>query len=356
VSISAFRSISRQFAFGSALLALAAATQGCGTAQYLYQAGKGQFAMANRARPLDDVIHDETTPPRIREVLSEIPRIKKWGEQQGLRATPNYREYVKLDRPAATWVVSASEPLRFVSKEWSFPLIGSFPYLGWFDLGDAKKYAVTLRTKGWDVDVRGARAYSTLGWFRDPVLSSMIPPGEEALGELVNVVLHESTHATVYIGGQSSFNESLANFVAGKMTPQYLEGTRGPDSAAEKAYLDSEKEGEAIERRFHDAYGRLDAIYTSSKPDDVKLKEKHELLAGLTHDLGFKREINNATLIQYRTYNTGTDVFERVYVACGKDWKRFLGAMGKLTARSFQESQQTHLEPVLEPIVRSGCS
>jgi predicted aminopeptidase len=140
------------------------------------------------------------------------------------------------------------------------------------------------------------------------------------------------------------------------MTPQYFDATRGPDSEMEKAYLDSEKQGVAIEHQLHEAYGKLQAIYVSSKPDEEKLKEKHELLVALTKELGFRREINNATLIQYRTYNTGTDVFERAYSACGKDWKRFLAAMGKLTPKSFQESQQLRLEPVLEPIVRAGCS
>src|SRR5205814_2292022 len=100
--------------------------------------------------------------------------------------------------PVAVWVVSACEPLRFHSKEWGFLFVGSFPYLGWFDLENARRFRDELRAEGWDADLRGAAAYSTLGYFRDAVLSSMIPEGDEALGELVNVVLHESVHATLY--------------------------------------------------------------------------------------------------------------------------------------------------------------
>src|SRR4029078_3952588 len=134
------------------------------------------------------------------------------------------------DRPAAVWVVSACEQLRFRSKEWHFPIVGSFPYLGWFDLEQAKAFADELRAESWDVDVRGAHAYSTLGWFRDAVLSTMIPEGKEALGELVNVVLHESVHATVYIEGQAFFNESIASFIADRLTDHYLIQTRGNKS------------------------------------------------------------------------------------------------------------------------------
>ncbi|MDR3608700.1 MAG: aminopeptidase [Oligoflexia bacterium] len=342
----------------SSLLACVSSAAGCSSVQYLYQAGKGQLEIQNKAKPIDDVIRDETTPPRIRELLAEIPKIKKFGESQGLKATPNYREYVKLNRAAASWVVSACAPLKFEPKTWSFPIVGSFSYLGWFSLDDAKKYAAELRQAGWDVDLRGASAYSTLGWFRDPVLSSMLSDGDSARGDLVNVVLHESTHATLYIGGQSSFNESLAEFVAGKMTSQYFETlARSPDARereqtlkASKAYLDSEKRGDEIEKRLHDAYEVLDKLYGSAKPDSEKLAEKKELLAKLKDKLGFKREINNATLIGYRTYNTGLDSFERLYKACQEDWRRFFAVLSKLSSRSFQASQQTDLEPILGPL------
>src|SRR5206468_11910645 len=133
--------------------------------------------------------------------------------------------------------VSACEKLRFQSKVWNFPFVGSFPYLGWFDLEDGRSFARELKAEDngkWDVDLRGAAAYSTLGWFRDPVVSSMIPEGKEALGELVDVVLHESTHATYYISGQAFFNESIASFVADKLTPFYLDAKLGKGSEEKK--------------------------------------------------------------------------------------------------------------------------
>jgi predicted aminopeptidase len=322
--------------------------------KYLWQAGKGQLEFSNRARPISEVIQDPHTPPKTAELLGEIGAIKKFGESEGLKPTKNYTSYVKLNRPASVWVVSACEKLAFKSKEWKFPIVGTFPYLGWFDLDDAKRYVEELRAEGWDADVRGARAFSTLGWFRDPVVSTMLPEGDEALGDLVNVVLHESVHATFYINDQSYFNESLANFVADHLTPKYLALTRGKDSGELKSYLASEREGEETTRMLHVAYDTLDQLYRSDKSESEKLEEKKKTLTKLTEELKFRREINNATLIQFRTYNVGTAEFEAIYKGCGESWPRFWKAIRKLDEKSFSSSQQEELAPVLGPLA-TGC-
>lgn len=339
-----------------ALVLLVAVFSGCSTVSYLFQATKGQMALWNHARPIEDVLKDEKVKPRIRALLSEIPRIKRFGEENGLKPTANYIEYVELNRPAAVYVVSACEALRFKAKEWSFPIVGSFPYLGWFDVEDAKSHAEKLRrNEGWDVDVRGAAAYSTLGWFRDAVLSSMISDGPEALGELVNVVLHESVHATLYINGQSYFDETIASFIADRLTPEYLRRYSGADSVALKAYLEGEKKGQEARARLHEAYGKLERLYSSEKTAEQKLAEKGKLLASLKDELKFKREINNATLIQYKTYHSGGAEFEALLKSCSGSWKRFLGALLMLNPKSFSVPQQENLVPVAEQLARSGC-
>jgi len=313
------------------------------------------MALFNRARPIEEVVRDERTPPRIQALLSEIDPIKKFGESQGLKPTRNYTEYVKLDRPAAVWVVSACEPLAFRSKVWSFPIVGEFPYLGWFDLGAANGFAAGMRHEGLDVDVRPAGAYSTLGWFKDAVLSSMIPEGENAVGDVTNVVLHESVHATVYVKGQAYFNESLASFVADRLTVDYLARTRGAESAVKKAFLENEARVEKIHQRLHAAYGELSRLYASARPDEEKRTEKARILDGLRAELKFRREINNATLIQYKTYNSSTPAFEKLLSACGRDWGRFLQAAGRLEKGDFAQSQQEELGSVLDKLVGRGC-
>jgi len=301
------------------------------------------MALLQHARPIPEVIRDEKTPPRVRDLLGQISEIKKFGETHGLKPTSNYRDYVKLDRPAAVWVVSACEPLRFKSKEWKFPIVGSFPYLGWFDVKNAREYADSLQAEGWDVDLRGAAAYSTLGWFRDSVLSSMIDAGKEALGSLANVVLHESVHATGDIPGQAYFNESIASFVADRLTLSYFDSL-GPEKASEKqVYLDTEEKGKKIESLLHQAYLELASVYEASIPDDEKRAKKEKILARLQEVVKFRRKITNATLIQYKTYHTGTAEFDDLFQACGKNWMNLLSAVKSLKPESFSKTQQDQL-------------
>jgi predicted aminopeptidase len=299
----------------------------------------------NRARPIEDVLRDPTTPPDTKKLLGEVERIRAYGEKVGLKPTSNYQEYVKLDRDAVVYVVSACHPLRFEPKEWTFPIVGGFPYLGWYDRKNAEKYATSLRGEGFDVDLRGAPAYSTLGWFRDPILSTMLPEGPRAIGELVEVVLHESLHATVYVNHQAFFNESLASFVAEKLTPLYLRETRGADSAEERAYVESLAYQEKYYRRMHDAYGELDRLYQSPISDDEKRTKKAAILGKLRQDLRIRegRDLNNATLIGHREYGGNRDVFERAFEKCGRDWGRFLRALGKVDSKVFGEKQKKDL-------------
>lgn len=335
-------------------LALIFLLSGCTELRYLAQAGAGQLSMSFHTESIQEAIGDVRKPLRTRELLREVASIKRFGERAGLTPTNNYTTYVDLDRPAAVWVVSACEPLRFRAKTWSFPIVGTVPYLGWFDLKDARAFAAPLRAAGWDVDVRPAGAYSTLGWLEDPVLSTMIPAGDEALGELANVVLHESLHATLYLKGQTRLNESLANFVGDELTKEYLDDRLGPASREKQAYLASQERGERRARVLAAAYGRLNRIYTSSLPDAEKLEKKRALLAELSVRLGARRPINNATLVQFRVYNSGSDELHALLGVCGGSWPRFIGALKTLDASAFT-SPQDDVGSVVRPLIQSGC-
>ncbi len=310
----------------------------------------------NRAKPIDEVVKNEKTPPRVKDLLERIPDIKSFGEKNGLKATKNYTEYVQLDRPYVSYIVSACENLQFKPMQWSFPIVGSVPYLGYFNRQDAFDYAAGLRNEGWDVDVRGATAYSTLGYFRDAVLSSMLSSGEDALGDLVNVVIHESVHATRYIGGQSFFNESLASFIADELTPVYLKERLGANSPELRAYVDGEAEGKKRGERFQAAYRELEKVYASADPAEKKKAEKTLVFDRLKSDLKIspERQIGNSTLMQFRTYGTGRDEFVKLYQACGSDWTRFWKAINKLKESSFATSQQENISKTVLPLAE-GC-
>ncbi len=340
-----------------ALLTVAAlpALTGCSTAGYLAQAGFGQLDLLEARRDIDDVVQDRRTAPRLKKLLGRVDEIKRFGERHGLTPTSNYGTYADLGRPVAVWVVNAAEPLGFRNRTWSFPIVGSVPYLGFFDRDDARDLALSLRGAGWDVDLRGASAYSTLGWFADPVLSSMIADGDEALGELADVVLHESFHATLYVKGQSLFDESAADFVGDHLAEAYLDEALGSTSPEKRAFLAAQDDQAARGKKMRAAYVRLEALYAGKLPRAEKLAEKATILAALARDVRARRPITNATLGQFDTYDAGRDELAALLAACGGSFPRFVGALRGLGPASFREPQQRDLGAVLAPLTRAGC-
>jgi predicted aminopeptidase len=337
---------------GSFLLAFGT---GCTTSAYLVQAGCGQVDIMLRARRIDAVIRDPDTPPRIRALLAHLPAIKTFGERHGLTPTDNYQDYVALDRPAVVWVTTAAEPLRFKSKSWHFPIVGSVPYLGWFAPGDARAFADELREEGWDVDVGQAGAYSTLGWFKDPVLSTMIPDGDEALGELSDVVLHESLHATLYVPNETPFNESVANFVGGELAQRYLDEKLGPASKEKAAYVDEEAREHERTKALAAAYEDLVRLYASALPDEEKRARKAQRFRALEEAIGARRPLNNATLAAFANYNSGGGELNALFTACGESWPRFLGALKGVGPKAFAEPNQKDVGKVVLALAKAGC-
>ncbi len=322
---------------------------------YFYQASKGQLSLFNRARPLEQVIQDPRTDPSIAGLLKSVPEIKTYGEKFGLKPTPNYRDYVSLDRDSVVYVVTVCKPLQFEPKIFSFPLVGSFNYLGWFSESDAKDFAKKFEDEGMDVDVRGASAYSTLGWFDDPLLSSMIPMDEgratpSARGALVNVVLHESVHATVYINNQSYFNEGLAAFVADILTQKYFKDHQLLETQEWKAYQDSEKRGEEVRARLLKAVADLKIIYDSSASDDVKKEKKLAYLESLQKEYPRFRKITNATLVQYQTYHSTEGDFLALYKRKQEDLGAFMAAIAKLRLENFKQPHQESFGDLLSSL------
>ena len=330
---------------GPAIVLLVCASAGCFQARYLTQAARGQVSLLWHAEPLDEVIADPKTPPRVRELLREVPAIKKYGEANGLKPTKNYKQYVDVKRSAVAWAVTACKPLRFQEKLWKFPIVGSVPYLGFFDEKRARTYAKQLEQEGWDVDVRGVSTYSSLGWFKDPIASPMLPEGEHALGELVDVVLHESVHATIYLDDQTVFNESLASFVAPRLAAEYLASTRGTAALETTAWTNERARVARVDSSLHAAFTELDALYDSAAPDEEKLARKAEILGDVTARVGFP--VNNATLVGDQVYGAGIPAIESLFDACDRDWKRFWKAIRSLAEDDFPELQTEALEPVL---------
>ena len=337
------------------LLVVLVAGSGCFTTRYLLQAAGGQYELIHVARPLSLVITDPTVPPRVRALLSQVPAIKRYGQLNGLTPTGNYGRYADLHRPAAVWVVQGCKSLAFEPRRWTFPIVGSVPYLGFFDEASARAYATELSLEGdLDVTVRTASAYSTLGWFKDPVLSTMIPEGPEAFGDLANVILHESVHATLYVANQSAFDESLASFVADELSWLLVIGRGGLRSEEAKAWLAGAARAAKFVRELHRAYEDLDAVYRSQRTDDEKRALKEARYTELQNTLGMRRRLNNADLAGSRTYDTGGPAFARLLRACG-GLPRFLTAVRSLKEGDFTRPQQQQFDAVIDALAARAC-
>jgi predicted aminopeptidase len=336
--------------------ACATGLMGCTSIAYVTQAAAGQNDLNQRARDIDLLLREDRVDGRLHRLLGQVTAIKRFGERHGLTATTNYEKFVKVDRSAVVWVVSASEPLRFHSKTWTFPLVGSFNALNWFKKSEADAFAASLREEGWDVDVRGASAYSTAGYFEDAVLSTMIPKSKEALGGLANTILHESSHATIFVRHQSTLNESVANFVGDHLANLYLEETMGEDGAETVAYRAAETRGKKHAQLMRAAYKELDALFASPVPSDEKRARKQAIVTELRARLGPGRPINNATLIQFRTYNSGQEELAQLLAACSGDWLRFVAAVKGLEKATFAKAQDPDVARMLAPLVAAGCS
>lgn len=280
-------------------------TQGC----YYLQQGTALLGIYSRAREITDLLQDPQLTPEVRSFLELALRIRRFGVELGLRDTPNYSAYVELDRQYLASVVSASRPLAFEPHLWWHPFVGSVPYQGYFDPGQALAEKERLEKEGWDVWVRPVRAFSTLGWLRDPLFSFMI---HFSPGQLAELLLHEQTHATVWIPGQVAFNEALAVVVGRLGARQFLQAAFGPDSPEALAYEEYLRTNQEFLDLFLGLKRSLEELYREDLAPQAMLAEKERRIEAFRQALpeslaAWRRAvINNAVLLTLGTYEDRT--------------------------------------------------
>lgn len=317
------------------LVVLAAAlpwVAGCGEVDYYLNLARGQARILWARRPVAQVLADPATADDVRAALRLVEAVRRFAaECLGLTAaTASYTTYYDTGGNAVAWNVSASPPDRFEAYLWSFPVVGALPYKGYFERQRAVAERDRLRAQGYDAIARPVSAYSTLGILSDPILSTMVDDAEAALAELV---LHELTHAAVYVEGRTDYNESVATFIGQAGALAFLAQRHGRES---QPVVDARRDREAS-RRFdgflHLVVDRLDSLYRLGLPRAQVLEERLTLFAAAQDeyrrrrdDLGQGRfdgflgwEINNAQLLSYRRYHTGLDRFEALLDRRGGD-------------------------------------
>ncbi len=264
----------RRWSAFAALLALG----GC-SAEYYWQSAAGQLDLVARAKPVGEVI-GSTSDPRLRDRLERARDIRAFATSElGLPDNGSYRRYVDLGRPYVVWNVFAAPELSLAPHEWCFPVVGCVAYRGYFREADARSEAARLAAQGLDVHVGGVPAYSTLGWFDDPLLSSFIRYPDV---ELARLVFHELAHQLVYVPGDTMFNESFATAVEEAGLDRWI-ASRPP---AEAAWLADERERSERQRAafrslIGDARHELAAVYASDLAEEAKREAKRSILAGL---------------------------------------------------------------------------
>ena len=320
-----------------AMAGLIFSTLNCVT--YLARAGCGQLSILWRARPIQDVIDDSATSEEVKKKLRHVLVVRNYARDRlNLNLSDSYTKFSALDRDAVAWNVTASRELYFEPKTWWFPIVGTVPYLGYFDKKSAEEKEEELKKEGYDTKLDEVAAYSTLGWFDDPLLSPQLQMSE---WYLTGLVIHEAAHATVWFPGDVDFNESFASFVEEKGMMQYYRETNRELFEKLTAYRVEQK---IVSEEMRKTAHALDELYRSSESNAKKRAEKSRLIEELRKrvtDLGssFKvirtdrfreRILNNAVFLSFLRYESGQDYFEKEFEACRSDWPCFYSKMKTL--------------------------
>lgn len=327
--------------------------QGCANFAYYSQSINGHLNLVSAAKPVDRLLKEPSQPPAVRQQLELARDIRAFAtERLALPDNRSYRSYVDTGRDYVTWAVFAAPELSLNVKTWCFPVVGCVPYRGYFTEEAALAFAEGVRAEGLDVYVGGVPAYSTLGWFNDPLLNTMFLRGEPYLA---GVVFHELSHQRVYVRDDTQFNEAFAVAVERAGTTEWLLERAEPDVLAD--YRASQKRERDFLTLIADTRNQLQRIYTGQAGDDAKRVAKAETIDNLRaryermktdrwngydgYDQWFAAPINNAKLATVAVYNDLVPAFMRLFEICGRDYERFYRAverLGKLDIRQRAEA------------------
>ncbi|MCF2518248.1 aminopeptidase [Dyadobacter sp. CY351] len=304
---------------------------------YGWMQASGQVKILMNVEEVTDVLADPSFPDSLKARIRLIEEIKKFGvDSLGLTPSKNYTTFYNQHGKPLIWLITASEKYKIEPYKWHFPIIGSFPYKGFFDSTRAVNEERELIKQGLDTDIGDVSAWSTLGYLKDPILSSML---NRRVGSLANLILHELTHGTLFVKNNLELNENLASFIGDQGAIRFLKFKYGLDSPELRTYEYSKKYNDAYSRHMLRGIGRLDSLYKTFGTNPIASARydslKTALIANIFEDadtlLSGKRTLtnknrgaagrraagrwpdgklpNNAYFISYQTYKSKQDIF-----------------------------------------------
>ena len=308
---------------------------------YIINSAHQQFSMMKTRVDIKTELKKTDLSDDTRKKLNLALVVREFSfDQLKLKKTDNYNTYINLNRPYVTWVVHGAYRWEMKTYEWSYPFLGDLPYKGFFTEAEAIEESKKLEDQGYDSFVRGVSAYSTLGYFTDSVLSSMLNYKEH---DLVNTLIHELVHTTLYIKNNADFNERLAVFIGNKGTELFYKQLEGENSKTldliKKENADDVIFSQFVSKRLAELESWYKSNGSRSENDRESQFEKikkdfnqNELKKMQTKNYNktFDKKINNAYLGLFKTYLSNMDDFEKVYQKYNGDLLLFIEKMKQL--------------------------
>ena len=291
---------------------------------YAARQGYGQLNIVWNARPVGEFLNDPEFPDSLKERLHFIDEVRKYAiDSLGLKDTENYKTMYDQKGKEIMWVVMACQPFAMEPKQWHFPIVGTVPYKGFFDEKRAMNLKRQLEGEGLDVIVRNPGGWSTLGWFTDPILSKMLNRSE---GDLANLIIHEMSHATIFVKDSIDFNENLATFIGDRGTEKFLIDRFGEISLEYRNYIEEDKDYLKYVDHMLRGARHLDSLYKGMNPAlsmETKRTQKKQAITHIVETLDtlslalatkpserFRSRLpNNAYFMNFRQYQEKQGVF-----------------------------------------------
>lgn len=330
---------------------VAASVAGCAQLGYYAQAAHGQFSLLSAARPIDEWLANPSVEQDLKGRLAKVKEIRTFAARElGLPDNGSYTTYADLQRPFVMWNVVATPELSMKPKKWCFPIAGCVSYRGYYSQQEAQAYAARLSAERYDVEVSGVPAYSTLGWFKDPVLSTFIQYPE---AQLARLVFHELAHQQLYVQGDSQFNESFAVAVEEAGVERWMARFGNAEMRASYAAHMSRKRDflnllMKHRRALEANYDRIAAdeekrrekavIFAALKEDYLTLKESWGGYAG--YDRWFEKPISNARLSAIATYHDLVPGFRALLAQQGSLDKFYLAVRSLSSLNKVERNKQ----------------